>query len=328
MTKKKPSVRSVDDPLWKSILEQTFAHFLTFFFPEAEEVFRLDKGFEYLDKEFETLFPPEPNNKGVRYVDKLVKVHLMEGGEQYVLCHIEVQSKKGKGDLPVRMFEYFYKIYDKYKVPITAIAILADGNKNYHPATYAQHFMGTRLTYEFNSYKILKQNEGLLRADSNPFAVVALTALMAIKHRDSNDEQLKSIKLDLYSEMMKRKMERSVRQGIYDFLAYYVRFENPDILRKFEEEIQQNQGRSTTVGTREYLLEKAKNEGVILGVKTERANAERLLVEERKKMESKNYEFVRNLILDFNFTDEQAAKASQTSIDFVQKVRAELAGKK
>ena len=233
MPKKRPIVKNIDDPIWKSILEQTFSHFLTFFFPNANEVFDLDREFEYLDKEFETLFPPEPNNKGVRYVDKLVKVHLKEGGEKFILCHIEVQSRKGKGDLAARMFEYFYKIYDKYKVPITAIAILADGNKTYHPSLYTQEFMGTRLTYEFNCYKILNQDEHFLRTNLNPFAVVVLTSLMAIRHKDITDEELKTIKLDLYDEMMKRKMEKSVRQGIYDFLAYYVSFENPQMLRMF-----------------------------------------------------------------------------------------------
>ena len=35
-------------------------------------------------------------------------------------------------------------------------------------------------------------------------------------------------------------------------------------LSKFEEEVENKLGRSITVGTREYLLEKAKNEGVML----------------------------------------------------------------
>ena len=47
-----------------------------------------------------------------------------------MLCHVEVQSSKGKGDLAERMFQYLYKISDRYKVPVTAIAILADGNKS------------------------------------------------------------------------------------------------------------------------------------------------------------------------------------------------------
>ncbi len=82
--------------------------------------------------------------------------------------------------------------------------------------------MGTELTYKFNSYKILKQEENLLRINANPFSVVVLTNLMAIKHGNSTDEQLKTIKHDLYDEMMKRKMEKPVRQGIYDYSLLFV----------------------------------------------------------------------------------------------------------
>lgn len=120
----KYKLRRVDDPLWKSILEQTFADFLRFMFPEAELLFDLNKPFEYLDKEFETLFPPEKSNKGKRFVDKLVKVYMKGGGEQFIFCHIEVQSNKGNNDLEKRMFEYYYKITDRYQVPVCAIAIL------------------------------------------------------------------------------------------------------------------------------------------------------------------------------------------------------------
>ncbi|WP_140937981.1 hypothetical protein [Sphingobacterium lumbrici] len=81
-----------------------------------------------------------------------------------------------------------------FSLPVTAIAILADGNRNYRPTIYIQEFMGTSLTYRFNSYKILDQDEAVLRANDNPFAVVVLTALLAILHRNVTDEQLKEIK--------------------------------------------------------------------------------------------------------------------------------------
>lgn len=45
---------------------------------------------------------------------------------------------------------------------------------------------------------------------------------------------------------------------------------------------------------------------------------------ERNTEEKKNYEFVSNLISEFGFSDEQAARASNTSIDFVMKVRVGL----
>src|SRR5699024_11558199 len=91
--------RRVDDPLWKAILEHVFADFLCFFFSDAEEVFDLVRGVEYLDKEFETLFPPEPNSRGVRFVVKLVRVFLKGGDIQFVLVHIEVQSTKWETDV-------------------------------------------------------------------------------------------------------------------------------------------------------------------------------------------------------------------------------------
>ncbi|MBE8719734.1 RpnC/YadD family protein [Sphingobacterium pedocola] len=309
--------RRIDDPLWKSIIEQTFVHFLSFFFPDADDIFDLNRECEYLDKEFESLFPPEPNNKGVRYVDKLVKAYLHDGSEQFVLCHIEVQSSKGTGDLAQRMFEYFYKISDKYKVPVTALAILADGNKSYRPAIYVQEFMGTSLSYRFNSYKILDQDETVLRADSNPFAVVVLTALMAILHRNVTDEQLKEIKHDLYEEMIKREMSKDTRQGIYDFLARYVSFQKPEMFINFEKEVETKLGRNTTMGTREYLLEKAKNEGLEKGKLVERAKSEKLLEQERAKAEAEKLDSA----LEFKklgVPDADIAKALGLSMDQVK----------
>lgn len=127
-------------------------------FPAPAAVFDLAPSFEYLDKECETLFPPVTHNKGVRFVDKLVKVYLLNGHAQFILCHIEIQSSKGKRDLPERMFQYYYRIKDRYQTPVTAIPILADTGRLQQPASYTQEFMGTGLLYWFNSYKILNQN--------------------------------------------------------------------------------------------------------------------------------------------------------------------------
>ncbi|MEN5436753.1 hypothetical protein ABE545_24195 [Sphingobacterium faecium] len=277
----------VDDQLWKSILEQTFAHFLEFFFEDAAGIFDLSKPFDYLDKEFESLFPPEPNGKGVRFVDKLVKVYLKDGGEQFVLCHIEVQSSRGKGDLAERMFQYYYKISDKYQVPISAIAILTDDSRSYHPSAYIKEFMGTILHYRFNSYKVLHQDEVALRSNSNPFSVVVLTTLLAITNKNISDDKLKDIKHDLYEQMMSRKMDKSTRQGLYNFLTYYVGFENQGSLTIFESEIKKKLGRSNIMGTQEYLLDKAEKEGIEKGRLEERAKLKaekRAIALEFKKM--------------------------------------------
>lgn len=178
-------------------------------------------------------------------------------------------------------------ISDKYQVPISAIAILADDNQSYHPSVYVKEFMGTILHYRFNSYKVLHQDEVALRTDVNPFAVVVLTTLLAIKNKNISDEKLKDIKHDLYDEMMSRKMDKSTRQGLYNFLTYYVGFENQGSLAIFEAEIENKLGRSKIMGTQEYLLDKAKKEGIEKGRLEERAKLKaekRAIALEFKKM--------------------------------------------
>jgi len=124
---------------------------------------------------------------------------------------------KAGGDLAERMFRYFYRIWDRYNVPITAIAILTDESKGYRLVVYSQELMGTSLRYDFNSYKILDQEESELRSNRNPFSVIVLTALLAIKNKKISDEGLKAIKHDLYDEMINREMDKDTRQGLYDY---------------------------------------------------------------------------------------------------------------
>jgi len=106
-----------NDLLWKAALEDLFDDFLRFFYPDASELFDLDKGFEYLDKELEQLFPPEADQYAPRYVDKLVKVFTNTGNEAWVLVHVEVQGYADP-DFAFRMFQYYCRILDKYKRPV------------------------------------------------------------------------------------------------------------------------------------------------------------------------------------------------------------------
>lgn len=261
---KRPPAR--DDELWKGILDDTFEDFLRFFFPNADELFDFKKKFVFLDKEFNRLFPPEENAAGVRFVDKLVKVHLKNGGTKFILVHIEVQSSKGHEELSKRMFRYFYRAKDKHNVNITAFAVLIDNVKSYHPKIYKEEYLGTRLSYEFNTYKVLNQDEAKLRADPNPFAIVVLTVLMALKNKKVKDGRLKEIKMDLIRELIKRKVSRAKQDKIMAFIAYYVNFENPDMMIKFEKEVEQLTGRTTPMGVKEILLERRKREGIEIGI--------------------------------------------------------------
>jgi predicted transposase/invertase (TIGR01784 family) len=258
-------VRRRDDALWKSILEDIFEDFLRFFVPGAEEIFDFSKKFSFLDKEFDRMFPPEDDTKGVVFVDKLVKVYLKNGDSRFILVHVEIQGQKGHEELSLRMFRYFYRAKDKHNVSITAFAVLTDEVKSYHPKIYQEEFLGTKLSYEFNTYKLLEQNEARLRENPNPFAVVVLTALAAVKHKNANDEDLKNIKIDLIKELIKRNINQNKQEKIITFLTRYVNFKNRKNMSKFEVEVEQLIGRETPMGIKEFLLERQKQEGIEIG---------------------------------------------------------------
>ncbi|QQK74766.1 hypothetical protein HUG15_03515 [Salicibibacter cibarius] len=87
-----------------------------------------------------------------------MQVHLKDGKEQWILVHVEVQRDK-EDHFSERMFQYFYRIFDKYDQKIYAIALLTDANRSFHPTSYDYHFHGTSLTYAYNTYKIWTKDE-------------------------------------------------------------------------------------------------------------------------------------------------------------------------
>lgn len=78
-----------DDSLWKGLLETIFDDFLGFFFIDADEIFDMEKGFTYLEKELADLFPDD-EGKAPKYVDKLVMVDTRKEQPRWILVHIEV----------------------------------------------------------------------------------------------------------------------------------------------------------------------------------------------------------------------------------------------
>ncbi|SHM97891.1 Rpn family recombination-promoting nuclease/putative transposase [Mucilaginibacter sp. OK098] len=254
-----------NDLLWKAALEDLFDDFLRFFYPNADELFNLDKGFEYLDKELDQLFPPDADIYAPRYVDKLVKVFTNKGEEEWILIHIEVQSNSDK-NFAKRMFQYYYRILDQYNKPITAFAIFADTSKNFHPKYYERDFLGTRVYYSYNTYKITEQNDVELEASNNPFAMAILSAKLAISRQSLDDQRLFDLAYDLAKRLLNKKMPKDKIRKVMNFLRHYPRFENPEMFSKFEKEISILTEGSTTMGIEEFLLDQAKKEGLEKGI--------------------------------------------------------------
>ena len=100
-----------------------FPQFLRFFAPEVYEAIDFQMPFTFLDTEMEQR--AQQALKGAKVADKLVKAFLKDGSEQWILIHIEVQGD-ADADFSLRMFRYFYRIFDRHGEQVISIAVLTE----------------------------------------------------------------------------------------------------------------------------------------------------------------------------------------------------------
>jgi hypothetical protein len=295
-------MRRKNDLLWKGILEEVFDDLLRFIFPQADQLFDMSRVFEFLDKELNEIYP-EPYKKGrTRFVDKLVKVFRQDGGEEWLLIHVEVQGHMDRF-FAERMFRYYYRIFDRYGKPVTAIAIFTGMDGKDMPRQYEHSLLGTRLLYQYNTFRIMDYPDDHLSASDNPFALVVLaakTALLAgkVPERELLDRKLLVAKL-LFSKQI---YTRHKIEGILAFLNNYVLFEDQETNLIFVEQINKITGKVNTMGILEQLAE----------IRAEEA------------MEKASRLFVENLLANTDFSQERIAALANVSADFVNTVKGNL----
>ncbi|WP_313892429.1 hypothetical protein [Psychrobacillus sp.] len=107
--------------------------------------------------------------------DQIVKMHLKDGKEKWILIHIEVQGA-ADDEFSKRMFPYFYRIFDKYDKEIVAFAIITDSQKSNESSAFNYSYFGTKLNYAYNSYRIANQNIEVLKHSKRIFSKVILAA--------------------------------------------------------------------------------------------------------------------------------------------------------
>ncbi len=292
------------DYLWKGILEDIFEDFLRFVYPDADKIFDFTRNIEFLDKELEQLFPPEKDKSAVKIVDKLAKVYTHKGTEEWVLIHCEVQGEY-RSDFPCRMYTYFYRIFDKYGKHISACAILTEKSTKTRKNSYTIEFLGTKLEYRYNVYKISQQSEDELLKSDNPFAMVVLIARSVLNNKQLDDAALMEIKKRLAKELFKKSYSKEKIYNLLTFLMSYIRFENEENNLIFEENLDQITGRKKTMGIVE----------MVIAEREERA-MERAV--EREKQET----VVR--MIRKNFTDEVIADVAEVPLEYVQRIKSQI----
>lgn len=299
-------MRRKNDILWKGVMEVIFDDLLRFIFPEAEKIVDMDHGFDFLDKELSEMYPQPDKTSETKYVDKLVKVHLLAGRAEWVLVHLEVQGYPDKL-FAERMFRYYCRIFDKYQTPITALAIFTGQDGKDMPDCYTYDFLGTSLMYKYNTCCISNYADEILMASSNPFALVALAAKNALLSGKVPERALMNQNI-LIAKSLYRKGLFSKRKiaAVLTFLENYVIFEDPEINRNFKQELDQIKGKTNAMDIFEQVAEIRAKEA-----------SERTRTEERQAI-------VKRLLTDTEFSIEKIASLANVSTDFVNSVKNKL----
>ena len=200
------------DSPWKEALDFFFEAFLELFFPQAHADIDWSRGWESLDKELRQI--DSDSESGRRYVDKLAKVWLMDGQEQWVLVHVEVQMAD-ESEFPLRMYVYNYRVFDKYnRREVASFAVLGDDNPCWRPDCFVYRRWGTEAGLRFPVVKLLDYaaRRAELEQSDNPFATVVLAHLDTQETRQDLGER-KDRKFSLVKRLRREGWsEKQVRQ--------------------------------------------------------------------------------------------------------------------
>jgi hypothetical protein len=228
-------LRDQFDSPWKEILEVYFEDFLLFFFPQIHAEINWSRGYDFLDQELAQVV--RDAELGKRLADKLVKVWKLSGEESWVLVHIEIQSQE-ESRFGERMFVYYYRLRDKYDLPIASLAILGDERDTWRPQPFQDELWGCRVQFEFPIVKLLDYMPfwTQLESDRNPFAIVVMAHL---KTKETRNDAIarKEWKFRLTRGLYERGYERQDILNLFRFIDWILELPD-DLKRSFRDELE------------------------------------------------------------------------------------------
>lgn len=205
------------DGLWKKVIGDLFEEFILFFSPALHAQIDFSQEPAFLDKElFQEIVDKK---KGRRFADRLAKVRLKNGKEQWILIHIEVQSKN-ETDFSERMFKYFYRIYDRHEEKIVAIAVHTSQNIDTISKSFTYDYLGTQLNYSYRNYLTEEYPDHELEQSDNIFSRIVLAAKAMHKTKDE-DRQRYLFKSKIMRELIRNQnYSRTAVQAVFHFIDY------------------------------------------------------------------------------------------------------------
>ncbi|NJM11633.1 MAG: hypothetical protein HC889_06905 [Synechococcaceae cyanobacterium SM1_2_3] len=138
----------------------------------------------------------------------MAKVWRRDGQETWVLVHVEIQAGY-EAEFAERMFVYYYRLFDRYRLPLASLAVLADEQPQWRPNRYTRHLWECEVALSFPVVKLLDYEPRLaeLETAANPFALATAAHLLAQATRHDAHQRFIS-KLSLTRRLYQRGWDR------------------------------------------------------------------------------------------------------------------------
>jgi hypothetical protein len=128
---KAPQFDSDYDGAWKESLRQHIREILGKYFPAISAAMDWSHPPEWSDKELSRILGR--SKRRPKTVDILAKVRLLDGGEQWILLHLEVQSGREAG-FEFRIARYHSGLFWIYEQRVVTLVVLADLDMHWRPS--------------------------------------------------------------------------------------------------------------------------------------------------------------------------------------------------
>ena len=216
------------DGAWKEAIETYLREFLDFFFPAASAGIDWTRGYRFLDQELQKLTPRGARRKGV--VDKLFEAHALDGESRLLAIHVEAQNQRIQ-DLPERVFQYYYRIYDRLHRPVASLILLTDASAAWRPDKFECEVLGCKATLAFPMAKLLDFDTPEYAAHANPFSFIVRAHRRAqVTQRDMRQRyDLRMALTEELAELVQNNPAQAARfEGVLKFFDWVMRM--PDDL--------------------------------------------------------------------------------------------------
>ena len=295
------------DALWKDFIHEFWRDILERFMPDLYDKADLDHEAEFLEKELRDLLGDSEPSKN--FVDELMKVFLKDGGEEWVLLHIEIQGKGGE-DISRRMFRYYCLLFTHHDKHPTALAILTAKRpkREGEPGIYSAEVFGTIITYKYNVIKAYEFTDEELMTGGTLADLFIYALKVADKHKRSEYTRFTYMK-EILRTLEQKKYDRKNRRVFMTYLERTIRIssqEYRDELWKQEDKILKGEDNVAYKSVAQELYERGLVQGAMNG------------------MLQANNDIAREIIKRGLMTDEQITSITRCTLEEVRALRREI----